>query len=184
MLPTPPPGLVDPLQAKNDEDFDATTDRIKKALAEFRESNTLKLTQDALATRAQCSRTTLNNRGWPIAQLKEIKKERRERKEQKKQRALVPQGKVLEQSREEKLDQALKMSRDEVQVWKLRFDDAQQQLTQTQNALRVMSEQVSALQSELKSLRSRMPTGEVVLFKPAAAKPTSPRPSRQLLLSK
>ena len=105
------------------------------------------MTQDALATRAQCSRTTLNNRGWPIAQLKEIKKERRERREQKKQRALVPQGKVLEQSREEKLDQALKMSRDEVQIWKLRFDDAQQQLTQSQNALRVMSEQVSALQS-------------------------------------
>ena len=173
MLPTPPPSPVDPLQAKNDEDFEATTDRITKALAEFRESNTLKLTQDALAIRAQCSRTTLNNRGWPIAQLKEIKKERRERKEQKKQRTLVPQGKVLEQSREEKLDQALNLSRDEVQVWKLRFDDAQEQLTQSQNALRVMSEQVSALQTELKSIRSRMPAGKVVSFKPAPATPTS-----------
>lgn len=173
MLPTPPPSPVDPLQAKNDEDFEATTDRITKALAEFRESNTLKLTQDALAIRAQCSRTTLNNRGWPIAQLKEIKKERRERKEQKKQRTLVPQGKVLEQSREEKLDQALKLSRDEVLVWKLRFDDAQEQLTQSQNALRVMSEQVSALQTELKSIRSRMPASKVVSFKPAPATPTS-----------
>jgi len=169
MLPPAPPRPVDPLQAKNDEDFEATTERIKKALAEFRDSNTLKLTQDALAIRAQCSRTTLNNRAWPIAQLKEIKKERKERKEQKKQRALTPQGKVLEQSREEKLDQALKMSRDEVLVWKLRFDDVQQQLTQSQNALRVMSEQVSTLQSELKSLRNRMPAGEVVRFKPVPA---------------
>lgn len=62
-----------PFDERNQRDFDDMTTRIRDALDLIRKNKSLRVTQDALAELAQCSRRTLSLRVWPILELKKIK---------------------------------------------------------------------------------------------------------------
>lgn len=68
--------LPDALVAKNARDFDAMTQAIDEALRKIERDRRIKPSQATLAKLANCTRGTLNNRGWPLARLLDIKRER------------------------------------------------------------------------------------------------------------
>ncbi|WP_295003476.1 hypothetical protein [uncultured Dechloromonas sp.] len=138
------------LQEKNEQEFVEVTRRIQDALARIESDPKLKPTQDVLAKLADCSRGTLNNRKWPLDQLRKIKGARK-----------APLNVTIEEtasgakeeSRIERYKQQLCDSRDEVLLWKTRFDVAAQQLAQAQELIRILQARATAFEQEITSLK-------------------------------
>ncbi|SES81659.1 hypothetical protein [Thalassotalea agarivorans] len=74
---------MQPFDKKNQEDYDAITERLNKALISVAEDYKLKATVKNIAQLASVHRNTLYERDWPITRLKEIQKARLIEKEKK-----------------------------------------------------------------------------------------------------
>lgn len=62
---------------KNQQDFDAVTEKINEALKKMRSDDSIKSSVQSLADLSGVHRNTLNNRIWPVEQVKAIKAERK-----------------------------------------------------------------------------------------------------------
>lgn len=68
---------MQPFDGKNQEEFDAVTERINEALLAIAGDETIKATATEIARLANIHRNTVNNREWPLDRLKAIKEDRR-----------------------------------------------------------------------------------------------------------
>jgi hypothetical protein len=151
-------GISAALQEKNDQEFIDVTRRIQNALARIESDQKLKPTQDVLAKLAECSRGTLNNRKWPLDQLRKIKDARKAPVQLTVEETASG---AKEESRIERYKQQLYDSREEVRIWKARFDATAQQLTQAQELLRILHARATA--SEQKVAATRLPSSSKVV---------------------
>jgi len=151
-------GVPPALQEKNEQDFVDVTRRIQEALARIESNAKLKATQDVLAKLADCSRGTLNNRKWPLDQLRKIKDARKTTVQ-----VTIDETSAVakEESRIERYKQQLYDSREEVLLWKTRYDAAVQQLTDAQVLTRMLRMRLDAAEEEISNLR-RASTAKVV----------------------
>lgn len=143
-------GIPAALQEKNEQEFVEVTRRIQDALARIESDQKLKPTQDVLAKLADCSRGTLNNRKWPLDQLRKIKDARRTPVQLTVEETASG---AKEESRIERYKQQLYDSRDEVLLWKARFDVAAKQLAQAQELIHILQARVTASEQEITTLR-------------------------------
>lgn len=143
-------GLPSALQEKNEQDFVEVTDRIQSALSQIRSNPKLKATQEILAQLASCSRGTLNNRRWPLEELKKIKTARKTSP-----RSTTDDSALASktESRIDRYKQQLYDSREEVLLWKNRHDEVLKQLGQTRDVNRVLRTKLTTIEAELSSLR-------------------------------
>ncbi|PKO40367.1 MAG: hypothetical protein CVU33_02490 [Betaproteobacteria bacterium HGW-Betaproteobacteria-6] len=151
-------GIPAALQEKNEQEFVEVTRRIQDALARIESDPKLKASQDVLAKLANCSRGTLNNRKWPLDQLRKIKDARKTPV-----KLAIDETAAIakEESRIERYKQQLYDSREEVLLWKTRFDDATQQLAQAQDLTRVLQARLAATEQEIAPLRRASATNIV-----------------------
>lgn len=70
-----------PFDERNEQDFEDLTRKIQDAIATIKKTRSIPATQEKLAEMVGCTRKTLHNRGWPIAELKKIKEERKASKQ-------------------------------------------------------------------------------------------------------
>lgn len=70
-----------PFDERNEQDFEDLTRKISDAIATIKKTRSIPATQEQLARLVGCTRKTLNNRGWPISELKKIKEERKNSKQ-------------------------------------------------------------------------------------------------------
>ena len=152
-------GLPSALQEKNEQEFVEVTRRIKEALAQIERDPKLRATQDMLAKLADCSRGTLNNRKWPLVQLRNIKAARKAPVQE-----IVDETAALakEKSRIQRYKQQLDDSREEVLFWKTQYDDAVQQLAQARDLNRILQERLAISKQEFAKRRRAPPTAKVV----------------------
>lgn len=151
-------GIPAALQEKNEQEFVEVTRRIQDALARIESDPKLKASQDVLAKLANCSRGTLNNRKWPLDQLRKIKDARKAPVKL----AIDETASIAkEESRIERYKQQLYDSREEVLLWKSRFDDANRQLAQAQDLTRVLQARLAASEQETTALRRASATNIV-----------------------
>lgn len=144
--------LPSALDEKNASDFAEITKRIHDALEKIRQTPKLKPSQAVLATLAQCSRGTLNNRKWPLEELLVIKEKR---KAQKAAVAMTIPAVVREESRIEQLNAQLYKNREELLVWKNRCDDKSEQIRQLEELIAVLQKRTAKLEAELATLRQQ-----------------------------
>lgn len=149
--------LPSALQERNEQEFVEVTRRIQKALSLLERDPTLKVTQDALANLANCSRGTLNNRKWPVDRLKEIKADR---KMPLKITVNETTSLAMEETRIERYKKQLYDSREEVLFWKSKYDHTRQQLQQAQDVTRVLQARLKASEHEIID-SGRAPTEKV-----------------------
>lgn len=142
--------LPEALAEKNAQDFEDITLRIKGALEKIRKNSKLKPTQAVLAKLAECSRGTINNRKWPLEELEVIKHERKEQK-QEVVNATTPQNdeaSLLEQYKDQ-----LYKSREELRIWKSRYDEQAGLVKQLEHITAVLQQRIEILEKELKIAR-------------------------------
>lgn len=151
-------GISTALQEKNEQEFVEVTRRIQEALAQIESTPKLKATQDALAQLADCSRSTLNNRRWPLERLKEIKTARKIPKATKLDESAV-EDKI--ESRIERYKQQLYDSREELLFWKARHDETCQQLTQSQDLIRILQTRLATTEQGISNIRNK-PTDKII----------------------
>lgn len=144
-------GIPTALQEKNAQEFVEVTRRIQEALARIESDPKLKATQDALAQLADCSRGTLNNRRWPLERLREIKDARKAPKQPITDESAAA---VKVESRIDRYKEQLYNSREEVLVWKARYDEANERLSEALNVTRVLQARLKAAEDEIANLRS------------------------------
>lgn len=147
------------LEEKNAVDFAAVSARIESAIRKIRSDPKIKPTQAVLAKLAECSRGTINNRKWPLAQLKQIKADRIEAANTIRD-ANPPVA--HEESLVEQYKQRLYNNREELLVWKNRCDAQAQKLTQIGDVNRVLQSRIELLELELLELRKLKSSVNVV----------------------
>jgi chromosome segregation ATPase len=159
-------GVPAALQEKNEQEFIKVTRRIQEALARIKDDPKLKATQDVLAQLADCSRGTINNRKWPLDRLREIKTARKAAKQPITDES-TSTAKI--ESRIERYKERLYDSREEVLIWKARYDEVGERLAQAQNLNRVLQSRLEAVEQEISRLRST-PVSKVVELSPKLPK--------------
>lgn len=159
-------GVPAALQEKNEQEFIKVTRRIQEALARIKDDPKLKATQDVLAQLADCSRGTINNRKWPLDRLREIKTARKAAKQPITDES-TSTAKI--ESRIERYKERLYDSREEVLIWKARYDEVGERLAQAQNLNRVLQSRLEAVEQEISKLSST-PVSKVVELSPKLPK--------------
>ncbi|AWB33082.1 hypothetical protein [Orrella marina] len=144
-------GIPAALYEKNAQEFVEVTRRIQEALVRLESDTKLKATQEVLAQLANCSRGTLSNRRWPLERLREIKNARKVPKQP------ITDGSkaaVNTASRIERYKEQLYNSREEVLIWKARYDQVSERLAESLNVARVLQARLKEAEDELTNLRS------------------------------
>lgn len=134
------------LERKNDDDFLDVTNRIKAAITKIEASPRLKATQFVLCELANCSRGTINNRKWPLAELKRIKEARKAPK-----KSLETESPKAERELDlvKRLEEQLNDIRDEVIVWKNKHDALHELYEAQLNITRVLTKKTEGLKAEI-----------------------------------
>lgn len=143
-------GIPAALYEKNAQEFVEVTRRIQEALARLESDTKLKATQDVLAQLADCSRGTLNNRRWPLERLRKIKDARSAPKQ-----PITDESKtgVNSASRIDRYKEQLYNSREEVLIWKARYDEVNERLAESLNITRVLQARLKATEEEIANLQ-------------------------------
>lgn len=151
--------LHEALEKKNAADFAEISARIESAIERIRTNPKIKPSQDELAKLSGCSRGTINNRKWPLEQLKKIKADRIEAANTFKEQHPPISNEVSEI---EQYKIRLQNNRDELHRWKSRSDDLALKLTQLGEINRTLQSRIEFLELELLELRKENNSGNVV----------------------
>lgn len=155
-----------PFDERNQRDFMLVTKRIQDALEQMANDRRLKRTETNLAKLAGCSRGTLRNRKWPMAQLQKLKEEARAAKNE----TEVEPRATREKSQVERYRILLIKNRDELLIWKYKHDalrDLVETLESQRDTYKRRTEELEAkLRSIATSSNSRKSAGKVVPFTP------------------
>jgi bisphosphoglycerate-independent phosphoglycerate mutase (AlkP superfamily) len=155
--------LTLPFDERNQQDFMLVTKRIQDALEKMANDCRIKRTETNLAKLAECSRGTLRNRKWPMAQLGKLKEEARSVKDEV---AVEPKA-TREKARIERYKEQLMKNRDELLFWKYKHD-ALRDLVETLEGQRdTYKRRAEALEVQLRSIAAGNPpksTGKLLPF--------------------
>lgn len=158
-----------PFDERNQQDFLLVTKRIQDALEKMATDRRLKRTEANLAKLAGCSRGTLRNREWPMAQLRKLKAEAREADEHKE-----PEPRAIrEKSRIERYREQLSKNRDELLLWKYKHDELRDKILtlETQrDAFKRRAEELDARLRSIAAASSMQQKSNVTALPSAAAK--------------
>lgn len=161
------------LQKKNEEDFERITQNIHAALEKLRASRSLSATQEKLSELAGCSRKTLENRGWPLQELKRIKEQRKVNRETREHPAKdqlsvenrLKREQLLIQRVENLQDQNAKLF-DQVQRLEEKLEDARRLFEVQDRDFTFVKEEKRKLENELRRLKREDSGSNVIQMNP------------------
>lgn len=160
----------DALVTKNASDFDAMTQAIEDALEKIERDSRIKPTQGSLAKLVGCSRSTLNNRGWPLSKLRDIKRAREQQREAKKS-ADRKKVAVKTESETDRLNNQLQLSRTENARLHAKNELLRKELQQAKDLLTEVTRLTRNTSLDATPSRSKVsPTKVVPLWDRAVAK--------------
>lgn len=154
-----------PYDKRNEADYEDISGRIRTTLFEMAQDPAIPVTEKELARRAECSRGTLRNRGWPLTELKKIKRQRKDGASNKTGRVTPEHRSNVDKHIEDKkqLLQQLHSCRNELAVWvdkNKELEDDKKKLTRSnavlQKAKEALERRVTELVLEKSELRKRL----------------------------
>lgn len=170
--------LPDALTEKNARDFDAMTRAIEDALKKIERDHRLKPTQATLSRLANCTRGTLNNRGWPLTRLSEIKLARGEKqKPQKSSELQAVSAKAI--SEIDTLKERLQLSRTENARLHAENSLLRKDLQQAKNLLEEVGRLTKNTRQDVTPSRFKPSPSKVVALREGAVAKSDGRPSEQ-----
>lgn len=150
-------GLIE----KNAQDFIDITKRLQDALNKIEHDPKLKPTQLTLVKLAKCSRGTINNRIWPLNELKRIKNLRKVNIDS---TSKTNQSEIAEASRIERYKDQLFNSREELLIWKVRHDMELKKSVELENLNKILVKRINLLETEINALKKQLTEEKVVYF--------------------
>jgi chemotaxis regulatin CheY-phosphate phosphatase CheZ len=155
--------LTLPFDERNQQDFMLVTKRIQDALEKMGNDRRIKRTETNLAKLAECSRGTLRNRKWPMAQLEKLKEEARSAKVE----VEVEPKATREKARVERYKEQLMKNRDELLFWKYKHDTLRDLVETLEGQRDTYKRRAEALETQLRSIAAGDPqklTGKLLPF--------------------
>lgn len=144
-----------PFDERNEQDFQNLTRRISDAITTIKKSRSIPATQEKLAELASCTRKTLNNRGWPISELKKIKEERKARKLK---NTAIEHNVGMEQpiSREKMLIGQIRNLQEQNSKLFDRVQELEEQKETLASAAKVLEDEIAAIKDENQKLHGEL----------------------------
>ena len=163
----------DDLLDKNAGDFDALTQAIEDALKKIKGDLRLKPTRERLSELAGCSRSTLNNRSWPLTKLDEIICARRTEQAQRlAEQKVSDSGELESESEVKKLQKQLKLNRTDNARLQDKNDELRKELQQARELLAEVTKLTRNTRQDATPSKPKPSAGKVVpLHDKAAALP-------------
>jgi hypothetical protein len=135
-----------PFDEKNQEDYDAITERINEALIKIAEDNELKATIAEIVQLANVHRNTVRNRGWPKERLKAIKEAR----------LLEKEKKATQKSDEKDLSEKLTQANKEILYWFDKSTENKELYESKQEAFLLMRKARDSYRAELEFTKTQL----------------------------
>ncbi|TFW70759.1 hypothetical protein C3Y98_08775 [Methylotenera oryzisoli] len=153
--------LPQALEEKNQQDFHEVTNRIRDAIEKIRLNPKCKPTQSVLAKLALVNRGTINNRKWPLDELKKIKVNRKEANlDDVSVKHIKPNG-----QKDLSFEERLYLNREELRVWKVKADKEGQKVAQLEAIIKTQQAQIELLKSEARRLADIIMENKVIAIK-------------------
>lgn len=169
-----PEGLV----ARKASDFDAMTQAIEDALEKIERDRRIKPTQEALRKLVGCSRGTLNNREWPLTELRKIKLAREQQREAEK--SVEPEMVAAKaESETDRLNNQLQLSRTENARLHAKNELLRKELQQTKDLLAEVTRLTRNTRLDATPSRSKGSPAKVVPLRESAVAKSDKGPSKR-----
>lgn len=149
------------LEEKNEQDFQDVTNRIWAAIEKISLNQRYKPSQFVLAKLAQVSRGTINNRKWPLDELKKIKSNRKQAETE----GLASKKLKPDYENEISLEERLNLNREQLRIWKVKADEEKQKVSQLESIIKTQNEQIKVLKSEVTRLAETIRDNKIVPIK-------------------
>lgn len=149
------------LEEKNAQDFQDVTNRIWEAIEKISLNKRYKPSQEVLAKLASVSRGTINNRKWPLDELKKIKAKRSQAEvDNLASKKLKPDGEI-----EMTFEDRLYLNREELRVWKVKADHEMLKVANLETIVENQNKQIQVLKSEVIRLAEIIKDNKIVPIK-------------------